>query len=214
MDFQNVHCLLFDLDDTLYPQDNGAWDMIRVRINRFMTEVLGFSPEVVPHLRQRLWRQYGTTLRGLQVEYTVDMDHYLTYVHDIPLEEVLQPNLSLDNMLCSLPQRKVIFTNAIAIHAHRVINLLGISHHFSDIIDIYAMAPHCKPEREAFEKALDLIGEDAHHCLLIDDSPANLATAAAFGMGTISVGNHTHDVSPHIASILDLPALIKDHPKP
>ena len=56
MDLQHFRCLLFDLDDTLYPQNNGVWEMIRVRINRYMTEVLGFSPEVVPPLRQRLWK--------------------------------------------------------------------------------------------------------------------------------------------------------------
>jgi putative hydrolase of the HAD superfamily len=212
MDLKRFHCLLFDLDDTLYPQNNGVWEMIRVRINRYMIEVLGFPPEVVPPLRQRLWHQYGTTLRGLQLEYTVDRDHFLTYVHNIALEEVLQVNPQLDKMLDSLPLRKIIFTNANADHAHRVVKVMGVAHHFSDIIDIYAMTPHCKPEQEAFEKALALIGEAPHNCLLIDDSPANLTTASTLGMETVSVGNHHHDGSPHIGSVLDLTSLIESDP--
>lgn len=214
MDLRHFRCLLFDLDDTLYPQNNGVWEMIRVRINSYMSDVLAFPPEVVPSLRQRLWRQYGTTLRGLQVEYTVDMDHFLTFVHDIPLEDVLESNPKLDDLLSRLPQRKVIFTNANAAHANRVIKVLGVNEHFAEVIDIYAVNPFCKPEREAFEKALAQIGETPQHCLLIDDSPANLATAAALGMGTVSVGSRHHDSSPHITNILDLAALIKGDPKP
>ncbi|MEA3327015.1 MAG: pyrimidine 5'-nucleotidase [Chloroflexota bacterium] len=207
MNLQHIHCLLFDLDDTLYPQNNGAWDMIRKRINHFMIEELHFPPEDVPQLRHRLWQQYGTTLRGLQTEYTVDMDSFLDYVHDVPLEEVLQPNPPLVSLLQSLPQRKVVFTNANANHANHVLGLLGVTHLFESIIDIYAIAPHCKPEIAAFKKALNLINEDPINCLLFDDSPGNLATASALGIATVSVGDRWHDGSPHIESILRLNSL-------
>ena len=209
MNFHHIRCLLFDLDDTLYSQNCGAWDMIRKRINSFMIEELKFRPEIVPTLRHRLWTQYGTTLRGLQTEYTVDMDTFLDYVHDIPLEEVLQHNPTLVDLLQNLPQRKVIFTNANADHANRVLDLLGINQFFEDIIDIYAISPHCKPEIEAFEKMLSLIDEDPINCLLIDDSPGNLTAASSLGMATVSVGNRRHDGSLHIESILQLDTVLK-----
>ena len=209
MNFENIRCLLIDLDDTLYPQNSGAWDMIRERINRFMIEELHFPPEDVPQLRHRLWQQYGTTLRGLQTEYTVDMDAFLDFVHDVPLEDVLKSDPSLALKLQSLPQRKIIFTNANAYHANHVMDLLGVSHLFEDVIDIYAIAPHCKPEIDAFEKALDLINEDPINCLLLDDSPGNLAAASSLGMATISVGIRRHDGSPHIESILQLNTVLK-----
>ena len=208
MYFHHIRCLLFDLDDTLYSQNCGAWDMIRERINRFMIEELHFPPEIVPQLRHRLWQQYGTTLRGLQSEYSVDMDAFLDYVHDVPLEEVLKPSPALVYMLQNLHHRKVIFTNSNADHANHVLDLLGITQFFEDIIDIYAISPHCKPEIAAFEKALDLIKEDAINCLLIDDSPGNLTAASSLGMETVSVGNRPHDASPHIENILQLNSLI------
>jgi len=209
MNFHHIRCLLFDLDDTLYSQNCGAWDMIRKRINRFMIEELRFPPKVAPKLRHRLWQQYGTTLRGLQAEYTVEMDAFLDYVHDVPLEEVLKPSPTLVYMLQNLPQRKVVFTNANTYHANHVLDLLGITQFFEDIIDIYAIAPHCKPEIEAFEKMLTLIDEDPINCLLIDDSPVNLAAASSLGMATVSVGNRRHDSSPHIESILQLNSLFR-----
>jgi putative hydrolase of the HAD superfamily len=197
-------CLLIDLDDTIYHHTNGAWALIRERINRFMIDIMHFPEEQVPDLRQRLWRQYGTTLRGLQAEYSVNMDEYLGFVHNVPLETILSPDPVLSQLLESLPQRKVIFTNSHKPHAERVLNILGIRQHFDHIIDIYAMSPYCKPQVEAFQKALDLINENPVKCLMIDDSPVNLDTARYFKMGTICVGNQQHPTSPHINSILEL----------
>lgn len=204
----NYTCLLVDLDDTLYHHENGVWQMIRARIDRFMIDVMNFPSEAVPTLRHRLWKQYGTTLRGLQAEFGVEMDAYLNYVHDVPLEGFITKSPELDGLFTTFPQRKFIFTNAHAGHANRVLTLLGISQHFEEIIDIYTLQPYCKPQVEAFSKALEIIGESPQKCLLIDDSPNNLATAQALGMGTICVGKHYHAASPHIDSIVELANLL------
>ncbi len=204
MPLTNIRCLLFDLDDTLYSQDSGVWDMVRVRINLYLQDVMGFPPEKVGALRQRLYQQYGTTLRGLQAEYAVDMDSYLDYVHDIPLETVLKPDQPLNLFLSQLPQRKIIFTNASTAHARRVLQALAIEGHFTKIIDIYAVQPFCKPEHQAFHKTLALINEAPEDCLLIDDSPKNLETASHLGMCTVSVGRHPLAGIPYINTIHDL----------
>ncbi len=204
IDLQQYTHLLIDLDDTIYPQGNGLWTLIGDRINQFLIEVMHFPAYRVPDLRHRLWAEYGTTLRGLQAEYSVDMDYYLDYVHDIPVETILAPDPNIDRLLQLLPQKKVIFTNASAAHAHRVLRILGVQHHFECILDIYAIAPYCKPQEEAFQKALQRVNTSPKNCLLVDDSPANLDTAQSLGMGTISVGKHHHPASPHIENILQL----------
>lgn len=201
---KEINCLLIDLDDTLYPQGSGAWDQVGDRIDLFLHKEMGFPQEEVTALRSRLFREYGTTLRGLQIEYEVDMDRYLHYVHDVPFEDFLSPDPDLDHMLHSLPQRKVIFTNASADHAQRVIGLLGVESHFEQIIDIYTIHPYCKPEIEAFQIALAAINEDPRACLMVDDSPANLETAQSLGITTVSIGRHRHDGSPHIPHIKHL----------
>jgi len=203
-----VRCLVFDLDDTLYPQGSGAWDQVGDRIDLFLHKEMGFPQGKVTALRSRLFREYGTTLRGLQSEYQVDMDRYLHYVHDVPYDDFLSPDPDLDHMLHSLPQRKVIFTNASADHARRVMTLLGVESHFEQIIDVYTVHPYCKPEVEAFHIALAAINEDPSHCLLVDDSPANLETAQSLGIVTVSIGRHRHDGSPHIADIKALANLL------
>lgn len=202
-----IHCVLYDLDDTLYPQENGIWEMIRLRINQYLLDEMHFPPDEVPTLRHRLWSQYGTTLRGLQAEYAVNMDSFLDYVHDIPLENILKPDQALDQALRAMPQRKVIFTNANAAHARRVIQHLGVSQHFETIIDIYTVAPFCKPEKAAFDKALEVINEKPADCLLVDDSPKNLAMAQQLGMQIVSVGSHQYDGCPHIDTIHQLSSL-------
>jgi pyrimidine 5'-nucleotidase len=202
--FDNIHCLLFDLDDTLYPRESGAWDRVRIRIDQFLIEKMGFPQGDVPALRSRLFNQYGTTLRGLQIEHQVDMDDYLRFVHDAPLEDILSPDPELEQVLHALPQRKVIFTNAYAPHAYRVMTILGVQDHFDQVVDIYTIYPYCKPEVEAFNKCLAFINEAPEACLLIDDNPNNLATAQTLGMSTISVGIHHHNGSPHIADIKHL----------
>jgi putative hydrolase of the HAD superfamily len=204
----DLRVLLIDLDDTLYPHDTGVWEMIKARMQQYMLEEMGFSPEETPPLRERLWKQYGTTLRGLQVEYEVDMAAYLAYVHDVPAESRLSPDPELAYMLDSFSQRKFIFTNASAAHARRIMDCLEVAAQFDGIIDIYAMAPHCKPQTQAFHKALTLVNEPPEACLLVDDSPDNLNAARSLGMATVSIGRHHHDGSVHIDSILELEELL------
>ena len=201
--------ILFDLDNTLYPHNNGLWEQIRNRIEQFMREELHFTGDDISATRDRLWRTYGTTLRGLQTEFQVDMDTYLEYVHAIPLDGYIEAQPELAQILDNLSQPKFIFTNSDDRHAKRVLELLNVTDRFSQIIDIYALAPYCKPQTEAFQIALDTVGQAPEDCLFIDDSPANLEKAQQLGMTTISVGQYPHDGSPHISHIQELPDLLK-----
>ena len=209
IDLKQLSCMYFDLDDTLYPRDSGIWEMIRKRIDFYMVERLGFPIEEVSGLRHRLWSQYGTTLRGLQTEYDVDMGDFVTYVHNVPIAEILEPDPGLAASIAALPQRKFIYTNSDITHAQRITKRLGIYHLFDGIIDIYATAPYCKPQPESFDIALAAGGEPPERCLLIDDSPRNLDAAQALGMTTVSIGAQTHDGSPHINTIHELFALFQ-----
>lgn len=183
--------LFFDLDDTLYPADNGLWSQIRQRMNAYMLERMRLPAEEIPIIRHNFFEQYGTTLRGLQIHYQVDADDYLAYVHDLPIDEILQPDPELRALLLSLPQKKWVLTNADANHARRVINRLGLEGCFQGIIDIRALNFICKPDPRAYQIAMQIAGEtNAKRCVYVDDSPRNLAPAAAMGMFTILVGQN------------------------
>jgi putative hydrolase of the HAD superfamily len=180
--------LFFDLDDTLYPCTSGLWGAIRDRMGRYMAERIGLPEAEIPTLRRYYFETYGTTLRGLQKHHQVDTDDYLAYVHDLPLEQYIQPNPALHEMLAGLPQRRIIFTNADAAHARRVTQALGVADCFERIIDIRAIDFSCKPEPLAYMRALALVGDPApQECVLLDDSPINLATAHQLGFTTVLI---------------------------
>ena len=202
--------LFIDLDDTLYPADSGVWMAIRQRIDLYVMEKFHLPLEEARARRQELFLRYGTTMRGLQAEYHVNEDEYLAFVHDVPLVDFLRPNPGLCRMLQNYPQRKVIFTNADANHARRVLAVLGLSACFQQIIDIKAMAPYCKPMQEAFRIALKEAGEaDPSRCVLVDDQAHNVRAAQAFGMHVIRVGPlETGFETATIARLDDLPEVL------
>lgn len=203
--------LFFDLDDTLYPSTCGLWGELQKRIELFMVEQMGFEPQIVPSLRQELFQTYGTTLRGLEIKYHVSAQDYLAFVHDVPLANFIQADPELKSALESLPQRKVIFTNADSAHANRVLQILGLEGCFDQIIDILAIHPYCKPQAAAFAKALALAEiKNPQDCVMIDDANRNLLAAREAGLFTIKVGvNDCPDgIDASVISILDLPSVI------
>ena len=183
--------IFFDLDDTLYPAENGLWQRIRQRIIKYMIEVLSIPEESVPGLSMRYFKTYGTTLRGVQIHYEVDADDFLTYVHDLPVEDFVNPDPELSDMIAGLPQGKYIFTNADNNHTQRVLSALGLSGCFDGIIDVVSMNYECKPNRAAYDLALASAGErDPKRCVYLDDSVRNLTPAYELGMQTVLVGDN------------------------
>jgi putative hydrolase of the HAD superfamily len=210
--------LFIDLDETVYPTACGVWEAISERMEQYMHDRLNLNWEEIPELRKSLYQQYGTTLRGLQLTRHIDEREYVDFVHNVPLKQFLTPDPELREVLQSYTQRKVIFTNADRNHAQRVMEILQISDCFDDLIDIFDIAPYCKPMPESFQIALKHAGEsDPRQCIFIDDSPHNLAGARALGFTTIQVGSpkpgYRHpeaQAHAYIARLSDLPRVL--HP--
>src|ERR1700690_1973033 len=181
--------IFFDLDDTLYPSSCGLWPAIKARMNSYMDERMGIPQADIPRLREKYFREFGTTLRGLQVNYDVNVQDYLAYVHDLPLKDYLQPDATQQQVLASLPTRNLIFTNADVQHAQRVLRQLQIEEYFADIVDVNRMDPYCKPSRAAFKIALSIAGEsDPSKCVMMDDLPHTPRAAKDFGLYAILYG--------------------------
>lgn len=202
-----IRTIFFDLDDTLYEDRTGLWDAIHARMSLFMIERLRLPEEQVPALRDRYYKSYGTTLRGLQIHHQVDPEEYLAYVHDLPLGAYLQPEPALREMLLRLPQRRWIFTNGDSRHAARVLNALDLEGCFEGIVDVRAMQFVCKPDPEAYQRALALASAGSpQECMLLDDALRNLEPAHSLGFTTVLVGMDTpHPAANYsIARLLDL----------
>ena len=184
-----ISTILFDLDDTLYPRQAGIMDQIRTLMLSYMRERFNLSPKEADALRQRYFQTYGTTMRGLQINHHIDPDEFLHYVHDIPLDQFLGPNPELDAVLASLPQAKIIFTNASREHAEAVLAVLGIRRHFVQIVDVRDMDYESKPHAVAYRRICELLDVPPNQCLLVEDNVRNLAPAKALGMTTVLVGD-------------------------
>ncbi len=183
-----ISCILFDLDDTLYPRHAGVMDQIRDRMLVYLRSRLNLSLDEADALRRRYFQTYGTTMRGLQINYQIDTEEYLDYVHNIPLHDYLTANARLDSVLASIPESKVVFTNSSREHATRVLDLLGIRHHFDRIIDVRDVGYESKPQPAAYQLACDLLGSPSRR--VRDGRRQHPQPAAGQGVG------HDHRAGP------------------
>ena len=203
--------VFFDLDDTLYPASTGLWQAIKERMNIYMRDRMGFDPAEIPHVRESLYRQYGTTLRGLQAHHEIDTQDFLAFVHDIPLGDYIQPNPSLCEIIASLGTRNLVFTNADAAHARRVLKALALDECFESIVDVNAVAPYCKPMPESFQIAMRMAGEnDPSRCVMIDDLPRTTGAARQAGFFGILFGQEMPhpDADATLTDWRDLPVIL------
>jgi putative hydrolase of the HAD superfamily len=147
----------------------------------------------------------------LEAVYKINVQEFLDYVHDIPIKNYLQSDEELRQTLALYPSRKIIFTNADTNHARRVLCTLGVDEFFEQVIDIHAIRPFCKPQPEAFEKALTIAGViDPTKCVMIDDSYPNLVSAHEMGLFTIQVGTEVRSslVDAVVLTLFDLPSVL------
>ncbi|XP_030537579.1 suppressor of disruption of TFIIS [Rhodamnia argentea] len=146
-------CLLFDLDDTLYPLNSGLSVQITKNIREYMVHKLHIEESAVPELCLSLYKNYGTTMAGLKaLGYNFDYDDFHGFVHGTLPYNLLKPDPVLRHLLHSLPIRKFIFTNADKAHAARVLARLGLEDCFDGIICFETLNPTNKSSASPDEK--------------------------------------------------------------
>ncbi|WOK93770.1 hypothetical protein Cni_G02471 [Canna indica] len=183
-------CLLFDLDDTLYPLSSGMsaeclkniggseLDLFELLLmlnllcfvlisftlygSDYMVERLGIEESKIADLCNLLYKNYGTTMAGLRaIGYKFDYNDYHSFVHGRLPYEKLKPDPVLRHLLLSLPIRKVIFTNADRVHAAKALQRLGLEDCFQGIICFETLNPLPSPSSEQ-EKATDVFDIVGH----------------------------------------------------
>lgn len=152
-------CLLFDLDDTLYPLSSGLAIACRKNIEDYMVEKLGIDESKIADLCNLLYKNYGTTMAGLRaIGYDFDYNEYHSYVHGRLPYENLKPDPVLRALLLSLPFRKVIFTNADKVHAAKALSRLGLEDCFEGIICFETLNPIHKTAISDDEDDIEFLG--------------------------------------------------------
>jgi putative hydrolase of the HAD superfamily len=175
---------LFDLDNTLYPARCNLFAQTDQRIGEYICRLLDVGPEEAKRIQKDYWRAYGTSLRGLMTRHGCAPTEFLDYVHDIDYSPV-SASPALDQALKRLPGRKIVFTNGTVRHAERVMERLGVAHHFEGIYDIVAADYVPKPERVVYDDLVTRYRVDPKRAVMLDDIASNLLPAHALGMLTV-----------------------------
>ncbi|MGN6850369.1 MAG: pyrimidine 5'-nucleotidase [Sphingomicrobium sp.] len=186
--FSHIRDWIFDLDNCLYPASTGLFSLIDERMGAYIQRLLGCDPQEAKRVQKAHFHAHGTTLAGLMKEHDVDPHDFLEDVHDVPLDRV-QADERLARLLPRLPGRRFVFTNGDAPYARRVLQAIGVQHHFDDLHDIHASDLRPKPDPHGYALLCDRFGIDPAHALLADDMVKNLAPAKQLGMTTIWVDN-------------------------
>lgn len=207
------HTLLFDLDNTIYPESSGILNAIRGRIIFYIKTKLGLDNENAEMFRKYCLENFGTTFNGLKQLYGIDENEYLSFVHDIPLSDFLMPNDHYGKIFSNFKQKKVIFSNADAAHINRVLEYLDLKQFFEAIIDIHTLKPYVKPQKESFEIAQQFLGlSNWDGCVFIDDYLPNIKAATELGLFSILINEmNTHDYPTKITSLMELPDLLNNN---
>lgn len=184
--FADVDTWVFDLDNTLYPSDSDLWAKIDMRITLFLSELFGMDGLSSRALQKFYYQRYGTTLRGLMLEYKVEPAEFLAFVHDID-RSGLKPDLLLASALTALPGRKLILTNGSREHALRTVEKLGLQEMFEDIFDIAAADLVPKPAAENYQRFFDKHNVEPSRAAMFEDIVHNLEAPHARGMRTALV---------------------------
>ncbi len=185
-DLAHIETWIFDLDNTLYPASSRLFDQVDRRIGAFIADFFDVAHDEAKRLQKSYFREYGTTLRGLMTKHDMEPGPFLEFVHDIDLSP-LAPSPELEAALGRLPGRKLVFTNADEPYAERVMDRLGIGHHFSAIYDIAAADWIPKPAPDAYARLASRHDVNCARAVFFEDILRNLAPAAALGMTTVWV---------------------------
>ena len=200
--FAHIDTWIFDLDLTLYGPEANIMAQVRDRIALFVEKHFNIGSDEAHKIRHTYWKKYGTTLGGLMAEHKVDPNGYLDFVHDVDMD-LLRPDADLRRQIISLPGRKLIFTNADAPYAERVLAARGLDNLFEDIFDIHRMQHVPKPAVESYDNLCAQLEINPARALFVEDSAHNLVPAKVLGMTTIWVNHGTEAVSSDTEQYID-----------
>ncbi|WP_075995438.1 pyrimidine 5'-nucleotidase [Salaquimonas pukyongi] len=212
--FSNITEWVFDLDNTLYPRHTDLFKQIDWKMTDYVASLTGLAKDEARKLQKQLYRDHGTTLNGLMMEYSIDPHDYLAHVHDIDYGEV-EANPALGELIASLPGRKHIFTNGDVRHAENTLRAIGIEPVFDSMFDIVAADFEPKPARGPYEKFLKAHVVHPVEAVMFEDMPRNLEVPKDLGMVTVLIvprSGSTHSAeqwelaggdAPHIDHVTD-----------
>ena len=185
-DLAHIDTWLFDLDHTLYPPTAPVLRLVEQRIKDYMPRLTGLPPDEAWALQKTYLAKYGGAVAGLIEHHDVDISAFMAEIHDVPLDGVT-PDPHLKAALSCLPGRRLVFTNASAWHAERLLAKLDLAALFHEVFHTEAAGYVMKPDRRAFQALIDAHAVTPRSTAFFEDRADNLETAKGLGMVTVLV---------------------------
>lgn len=178
---------IFDLDNTLHNASRHAFPVINKAMNTYLAARMGLPEAEASRLRTGYWHHYGATLTGL-IRHHPEIDPLEFILASHPLDELtreIHPMPGLKATLARLPGRKILFTNGTRRYAELMLEKMGIAREFSGIFSVEEAGLCPKPQMRAYRKLLHTFRLKPQHCIMVEDSCANLLPAKRLGMTTV-----------------------------
>jgi putative hydrolase of the HAD superfamily len=205
-----VTTLIFDVDDTLYDVGTGfTAHRNGSGAQQFMVDKLHFPDlATAKAVRDQYFERYHATAKALMVADQEgafpplppgvtaksprfdpqDLSDYWATKLDFSLLGGKRTQLLQDLKEC--PLTLIAFSNGPRRYVKVVLQHLGLWELFGEdrLFAVDDVLPHCKPEKEAFEKVLAAVGVTSPaECIMVEDSMKNIRQSRKLGMKTILV---------------------------
>ena len=184
--FQSVKYWIFDLDNTLYSGKTKVFEQVDKKMSKYISNKLNVTIEEAKKIQKNYFHEYNTTLNGMIKNHKINADEFLEFVHDIDID-FLKKDLKLNEELKKLDGKKIVFTNAATNYALKVLEQLGIRHHFDGVFDIADADFVPKPEPAVYDMVINHFGINPRSAVMVEDIVRNLRPAADRGMKTVWV---------------------------
>lgn len=193
---QNLKTIIFDIDSTLYTNEEYAFEQVDCQVRRFASE-RGISDDearkLVADFREKFARENGgkkislsnTLLSfGVPIQKSVEWRRELLEPKNfLTRDERLQKTLSALSKKFNL----ICVTNNPVTPAKKTLVALGVQSLFSDIIGLDTCNVS-KPAREPFLLAAEKCGSQAQECLSVGDRyDLDIVVPLELGMGGVLV---------------------------
>ncbi len=188
-DFKNIKNWIFDLDETLYRPNTDIAEQVSEKIVEFLMMEYGWDKEEAEKKRTEYYYEYGSTVQGLiktgQLE---DAQKFETFIHNIDLKDLKQ-NKRLDKALSKLKGDKFILTTSHSAYGEKVLDAIGILHHFKTIWGLVETDYIAKPNSYPYQKLIVEEEIKIEETAMFEDSYKNIVGAKNLGLKTIWIDN-------------------------
>ena len=186
MPYSHIDTWIFDMDNTLYPSDDGFNKLYWDAFSKHVMELYNIPQEKIQEYFSELVEKYGDERTGLIIERNFDYDGWMVIANETVNCKVVGCPLTT-KLVDQLYGKKVVCTNAGDISTVCLLDNLGMGATFHHINDFKTRGFISKPNPDVYTNLIKELNLNPKTCAFFEDSADNLKPAHELGMTTVLV---------------------------